>query len=83
MITIEKQWLENMGIMIGAHIVSIGGVMDEPAYLDWANPSFDKINDNFPGVNAESAEKMKAAIAMAKADVYVCINPKSNIAFRT
>ena len=63
-----KQWLENMGIMIGAHIVSIGGVMDEPAYLDWANPSFDKINDNFPVVNAESAEKMKAAIAMAKAD---------------
>ena len=38
-----KQWLESMGIRIGAHIVAIGGVVDEPVYLDWASPQLDLI----------------------------------------
>lgn len=63
-----KQWLENMGVRIGAHIVAIGGVVDEPVYLDWANPSLDKINDDFPVLNPECGKKMKAAIASAQAD---------------
>lgn len=63
-----KQWLENLGIRIGAHIVAIGGIVDEPVYLDWANPSLDMINDDFPVLNPECAEKMKDAIAQAQAD---------------
>ena len=63
-----KQWLEAMGIRIGAHIVAIGGVVDEPVYLDWANPDLDLIHKDFPVVNPESEVKMKEAIAAAKAD---------------
>ena len=63
-----KQWLENMGIRIGAHIVSIGGVVDEPVYLDWVNPNLDAIGKELAVLNPEAGEKMKAAIAQAKAD---------------
>lgn len=63
-----KQWLENMGIRIGAHIVAIGGVVDDPVYLDWANPDLDRIQADFPVLNPGAGEKMKAAIADAKAD---------------
>lgn len=63
-----KQWLENMGIRIGAHIVAIGGIVDEPVYLDWANPDLDKIHTDFPVLNPECGEKMKSAIAAAQAD---------------
>ena len=64
-----KQWLENMGIRIAAHIVAIGGVVDEPGvYLDWANPDLDLIQKDFPVLNSEAGMKMKEAIAAAKAD---------------
>ena len=63
-----KQWLENMGIRINAHIVAIGGVVDEPVCLDWANPDLDLIPSDFPVINSECAEKMKAAIASAKSE---------------
>lgn len=63
-----KQWLENMGIRIGAHIVAIGGVVDEPVYLDWANPSLDAIHEDFPVLNQDAGQLMKEAIAAAKAD---------------
>ncbi len=61
-----KQWLEEKGIRIGAHIVAIGGVTDEPVYLDWTYPDLDKIPTDFPVINPESAEKMKQAILAAK-----------------
>ena len=64
-----KQWLENIGIRISAHIVAIGGVVDEPGvYLDWANPDLDLIGRDFPVLNPEAGIKMKEAIAEAKAD---------------
>lgn len=63
-----KQWLENMGIRIGCHIASIGGIADEPVYLDWINPDLDQIPEGFPVLNPASAEKMQNAIAKAKAD---------------
>ena len=63
-----KQWLESMGIRIGAHIVAIGGVVDEPVYLDWANPQLDLIGKEFPVLNPEAGQKMMDAIAAAKAD---------------
>lgn len=64
-----KQWLEAMGIQIAGHIVAIGGVVDEPGvYLDWAKPDLDLICEDFPVLNPQAGEKMKEAIAAAKAD---------------
>ena len=62
-----KQWLEQMGIRIRAHIVAIGGVVDDPVYLDWANPDLDVICDDFPVLNPEAGSKMRSKIAEAKA----------------
>ena len=61
-----KQWLEEKGIFIAGHIVSIGNVSDEPAYLDWVNPDFSKIQSDFPVLDPNAAEQMKAAISQAK-----------------
>lgn len=63
-----KQWLEEAGIHIGAHIVAIGGVVDDPVYLDWSQPDLDAIGKDFPVMNPEAGIKMQAAIAAAKAD---------------
>ena len=63
-----RQWLEAMGIRIGAHIVAIGGVVDEPVYLDWVNPDLDAISPDFPVLNPKAGEKMREVIAAAKAD---------------
>ena len=64
-----KQWLEKMGIRIGAHITAIGGVVDESeVYIDWVNPNLDLIGTDFPVINPESGKKMRDAIAAAKAD---------------
>lgn len=62
-----KQWLEEHGIRIRAHIVAIGGTVDEPVYLDWVNPDLDSIADNFPVLNAQAEEKMRETIAKAAA----------------
>lgn len=61
-----KQWLSQKGIEIRAHIVSIGGITDEPIYLDWVHPDFSKLDENFPVLNPEAGEKMKKAILSAK-----------------
>ena len=63
-----KQWLAAKGIRIGAHIVAIGDVVDDPVYLDWANPDLDLIEKEFPVVNPQSGQRMKEIIAAAKAD---------------
>ena len=63
-----KQWLEAKGIRIGAHIVAIGGVVDEPVYLDWVDPDLDAICADFPVLNPDAGEKMRQTIAAAKAD---------------
>jgi chorismate synthase len=62
------QWLEAMRIQIAAHIVAIGGVVDEPVYLDRAKPDLQAIGKDFAVLNPEAGEKMKSAIAAAKAD---------------
>lgn len=61
-----KQWLELKGIQIGAHIVSIAGIADDPVYLDWIHPDFSQIGKDFPVLNPEAGEKMRQAIAQAK-----------------
>lgn len=63
-----KQWLENMGIRIGAHISVIAGIADEPINLDCVNPDLDAIDKDFPVVNPEAGKKMCQAITDAKAD---------------
>ena len=63
-----KQWLEEKGIQIVAHIVAIGGVVDEPVYLDWVDPDFSKIRTEFPVLNPEAGEKMWQVIAAARAN---------------
>lgn len=62
-----KQWLRNQNVEIGAHIVSIAGITDEPAFLDRVSPDFSQINKYFPVLNQQAGEKMKQAIADARA----------------
>lgn len=62
------QWLEMKGVRIGAHLSVCAGVADEPIYLDWENPDLDAINNDFPVLNSESGERMRQAIAEARAD---------------
>lgn len=61
-----KQWLEEKGIQIHAHIVSIAGIADDPVYLDWIDPDFSKINADFPVLNPDAGRKMREAIAHAR-----------------
>lgn len=63
-----KQWLSQRGIEIGAHIVSIAGIADEPVYLDWVNPDFSAIGKDFPVCNPDAGQKMREAIMEAKKD---------------
>ena len=62
-----KQWLEEMGIRIGARIESIGDVVDDydPDVLD---SELDSIDPTFPVYTAAIAELMQKRIADARAD---------------
>ena len=59
-----KQWLEEMGIRIGAHIFGIGDAGDDTFY--WLEPELDKIGRDFPVLNADAGEEMKRIIAEAR-----------------
>ena len=63
-----KQWLEALGIQIAAHIVAIGGIMDDPVYLDRVHPELERIREDIPVLSADAGQKMKDCIAAAKAD---------------
>ena len=60
-----KQWLEEMGIFIGAHIAAIGGQDDVP--FDSLSPQLDAVNTDFPVLDPNTGEAMRNAIAQAKA----------------
>ena len=60
-----KQWLEEMGIHIGAHILAIGECGDY--YFDPMDPEIESVSSDFPVLNPEAGENMKALIAQAKA----------------
>lgn len=62
-----KQWLELRGIRIAARISAIAGIADEPNALDWENPDFGSINQDFPVINSAAGEKMREQIAKARA----------------
>ena len=59
-----KQWLEEMGIRIGAHIRMIGGCEDIP-FLPLA-PQLDAVREDFPVLDNASGEAMKKRIADAR-----------------
>lgn len=61
-----KQWLEEMGIRIGAHIVRIGQMEGE--YFDPLNPELDKVGTLFPTLTGKFADKMRTAIASARTE---------------
>lgn len=61
------QWLEDMGIRIGAHILSIGGVQDEKSLLDPLNPDLSLIGTDFPVLSQEAGDRMRQAIQEARA----------------
>lgn len=61
-----KQWLQEQGIEISAHLSQIAGVNDD--ILDALNPDFTKINTDFPVINRHAGDAMQAEIAKAKAD---------------
>lgn len=63
-----KQWLESLGIRIGAHLSSIAGIADLPVKLDWCSPNLDSIGSEFPVINPNAGAKMREAIAQARAD---------------
>ena len=60
-----KQWLEEKGIFIGAHILAIGECGDN--YFDLMDPEVESVPADFPVLNPEAGEAMKEVIAQAKA----------------
>lgn len=59
------QWLAQRGIQIRAHLASISHVQDET--LDPCAPDLSRIGTDFPVINTAAGEKMKQAIAEARA----------------
>lgn len=58
------QWLEEMGIRIGGHIIRIG---EETApRFDPISPELDKIGQIFPTLSGEESDRFQQAIALAK-----------------
>lgn len=59
-----KQWLEEMGIRIGAHIQAVHGIEDDA--FDPVDPDLDRINLIYPVLNTLSGEQMQKEIAEAR-----------------
>ena len=60
-----KQWLEEMGIHIGAHILAIGECGD--TYFDPMDPEIQSVGTDFPVLDPEAGEAMRDWIAQARA----------------
>ena len=59
-----KQWLEEMGISIGAHILAIGECGD--VYFDPMDPEIESVGSDFPVLDEEAGQAMRDFIAQAK-----------------
>ena len=59
-----KQWLEEIGIRIGAHILAIGDCGD--AYFDPMDPELESVGSDFPVLDDEAGTAMRDFIAQAK-----------------
>ena len=62
-----RQWLEEMGIAIGARIVSIGGQTDD-AYFNPVAPRLDAVRKDFPTLTEEGARRMREKITAVRAN---------------
>ena len=61
-----KQWLREMGVEIHGHIVSIGGVADEPQRLNLVQPETEGLDERFPVLSADSRSAMEAKVLRAR-----------------
>ena len=61
-----KQWLENMGIRIGAHIIQIGSQAGER--FDAVTPQLNMVGRLFPTLSSEAAEAFQSEIDAARLD---------------
>ena len=59
-----KQWLEEMGIRIGAHILAIGECGD--MYFDPMDPEIESVRTDFPVLDESSGQAMRDYVAEAK-----------------
>ena len=55
-----KQWLEEMGIKIGAHIDFLGGITDSP--FDPLEPEIRLVSQNFPVLSPQAGQAMRKRI---------------------
>ena len=60
-----KQWLEELGIHIGAHILAVGEQGDQ--YFDPMDPELESVSEDFPVLDPEAGKTMRELIAQAKA----------------
>ena len=60
-----KQWLEELGISVGAHILAIGECGDQ--YFDPMDPELEAVGTDFPVLDPEAGTAMRDWIAQAKA----------------
>ena len=60
-----KQWLEELGIHIGAHILAIGDCGD--SYFDPMDPELETIGEDFPVLDPDAGAAMREFINQAKA----------------
>ena len=61
-----KQWLEEMGVKIGAHILAIGDARDKD--FNALAPELSEIGSYFPVLNPESGNEMRRVIHQARQD---------------
>ena len=61
-----KQWLEAMGIQVGAHLQAVAGIEDR-AFNPLA-PEIDAISSDFPVLNPDAGSQMRQAVAEARKD---------------
>lgn len=63
-----KQWLEELGIRIGARIAAIDDEEDDMELLNPLAPQLDMIGTDFPVFSPSAGERMRKKIAEASAD---------------
>lgn len=61
-----RQWLEEMGIRVGAHITRIGSA-SAPRFAPMS-PELERVSADFPVLTPEAGEEMKAVITAARAE---------------
>ena len=61
-----KQWLEEIGIQVFAHIASVAGIADTP--FDPLAPNLNSVRAEFPVISPEAGARMRDAISAARND---------------